>query len=120
MKKRNITHTKQDGKFMSVQIKQLVSDHKKLRKMYYILVYDIADVKRLPRILKICRKYLYWVQKSVFEGEMTKSQFLSIKAELLSKINKKEDSVIFYVIRNKEVIRKKILGVEKNEITNFI
>ncbi len=88
--------------------------------MYYILVYDIADVKRLPKILKICRKYLYWVQRSVFEGEMTKSQFLAIKSELLSVMNKKEDSVIFYVMRNKEVLQKKILGVEKNEITNFI
>ncbi|MBL1215645.1 MAG: CRISPR-associated endonuclease Cas2 [Ignavibacteriae bacterium] len=88
--------------------------------MYYLLVYDIASHKRLPKVLKTCRKYLYWVQCSVFEGELSNSQYLSLKAELSSKINKKEDSVIFYCIRTVNVVDKKILGIEKNKISNFI
>lgn len=92
----------------------------KLRKMYYVVVYDIASAKRLPKALKICRKYLNWVQKSVFEGELTKTQYLNLNAELKSKINKKEDSVIFYQIRTPEVVDKVILGAEKNEISIFI
>lgn len=95
-------------------------ENKKLRTMYYIVIYDIASPKRLPKALKICRKYLYWVQRSVFEGELTKTQYLSLKQELLSKINKKEDSVIFYAIRNTEVVDKIIFGIEQNEISNFI
>ena len=88
--------------------------------MYYVLVYDIGNVKRLPKILKICRKYLHWVQRSVFEGELTRTQFLQLNEELKRMINKKEDSVIFYEIRNKEVIRKNVLGIELNEVSNYI
>ena len=43
--------------------------------MYIILVYDIASVnrgdKRVGKMLKHCRKYLNWIQNSVFEGEIT-------------------------------------------------
>lgn len=35
--------------------------------MYVILTYDVK-VKRNPKVLKLCRKYLTHVQKSVFEG----------------------------------------------------
>jgi len=94
--------------------------NKNLRKMYYLVVYDIGSPKRLPRILKICRKYLNWVQKSVFEGELTVTQYKSLNIELKEKINKKEDSVIFYQIRSPEVVDKVILGIEKNEISIFI
>jgi len=85
-----------------------------------LVVYDIASVKRLPKALKVCRKYLNWVQKSVFEGELTKTQYLGLREELKAKINRKEDSVIFYQIRTPEVVDKVILGKEKNEITIFI
>ncbi len=88
--------------------------------MFYVLVYDIASVKRLPRVLKICRKFLYWIQNSVFEGELTRSQYLDLKIQLTKVINRKEDSVIFYAIRNPQVVDKQILGKEKNEISNFI
>ena len=38
--------------------------------MYLILVYDIGE-KRVGKMLKLCRKYLNWIQNSVFEGEIT-------------------------------------------------
>lgn len=34
--------------------------------MYIILTYDVGS-KRVEKVLKICRKYLVHVQKSVFE-----------------------------------------------------
>lgn len=88
--------------------------------MFYVLVYDIASAKRLPKALKICRKFLYWIQNSVFEGELTKSQYLDLRLQLSHVINKKEDSVIFYAIRNPQVVDKLVLGKEKNEVCNFI
>ena len=42
----------------------------RLMRMYVILVYDINQ-KQVGRALKICRKYLMHVQKSVFEGNIT-------------------------------------------------
>ncbi|WP_101494345.1 CRISPR-associated endonuclease Cas2 [Sulfobacillus thermosulfidooxidans] len=45
--------------------------------MFVILVYD-AGVKRDPKILKTCRKYLNWIQNSVFEGELTEGKLKKI------------------------------------------
>ena len=88
--------------------------------MYYILSYDIGSPKRLPKLLKICRKYLNWVQNSVFEGELTKSQFDELYARIRFLIDKKKDSVLFYELRNREVFDRSVLGIEKNEITYMI
>jgi CRISPR-associated protein Cas2 len=90
------------------------------RKMYYILAYDLASPKRLPKALKICRRYLNWVQNSVFEGELTSNQMDRLQAELKQIIKKDEDSVIIYTARTPEVIDKEIIGIEKNEITLFL
>ncbi|MCS7256766.1 MAG: CRISPR-associated endonuclease Cas2, partial [Thermomicrobium sp.] len=35
--------------------------------MYVIVAYDVG-VERVARVLKICRKYLTWVQNSLLEG----------------------------------------------------
>lgn len=62
--------------------------------MFVIVFYDIGE-KRVGKILKTMRKYLKWVQNSVFEGEITNAQLEKLKYELLSKINPSYDSVIF-------------------------
>lgn len=41
--------------------------------MYVILVYDVGE-KRVAKMLRLCRKYLNWIQNSVFEGELTEVQ----------------------------------------------
>jgi CRISPR-associated protein Cas2 len=38
--------------------------------MYVILVYDVNE-KRVAKMLKLCRRYLNWIQNSVFEGEIS-------------------------------------------------
>ena len=88
--------------------------------MYYIITYDITSTKRLPKMLKTLRRYLNWIQNSVFEGFLTEKQASELEERIKSIINKKEDSVIFYVLRNEEVFKRNVLGIEKNEITNFI
>jgi CRISPR-associated protein Cas2 len=88
--------------------------------MYYILTYDLTSSKRLPKLLKLCRKYLNWVQNSTFEGELTGSQFMELKDCIKEIIDKKEDSVFIYAIRTDTVVKKEILGIEKNEISFFV
>ncbi len=89
-------------------------------KVYYVVVYDIAGPKRLSKVLKILRKYLFWVQNSAFEGELSAKQYQSLKNELSEVIKKDKDSIIFYYVEEKKLIGKKILGTEKNEITKFL
>ncbi|WP_252897144.1 CRISPR-associated endonuclease Cas2 [Metallosphaera hakonensis] len=49
--------------------------------MYAILVYDI-DESRVSKVLKTCRKYLTWIQRSVFEGEITEGNLELLSEEL--------------------------------------
>jgi len=87
--------------------------------VFYIAVYDIASQQRLQKVLKIFRKYMNWVQNSAFEGELTAKQYQNLKEELLHVINKEKDSIIFYHAEEQKHIGKKLLGVEKNDITQF-
>ena len=82
--------------------------------MRVILVYDIG-VKRVQKVLKICRKYLTWVQNSVFEGEITPGKLERLKKELEFVIEPEEDSVIIYVFKTGWYTSREILGVEKGK-----
>ncbi len=87
--------------------------------MYIITVYDVNE-KRVNKVLKICRKYLNWVQNSVLEGEITKAKFEKIKMEIGDVIDKNEDSIIFYILRDTKYSSREILGTEKQKRSNFI
>ena len=80
--------------------------------MFVILVYDIGE-KRVAKVLKTCRKYLYWVQNSVFEGEISEVNLVKLKAELNSIIDKDVDSVIIYIFRTIKYSNVEILGIRK-------
>lgn len=80
--------------------------------MFTIMVYDVGE-KRVAKVLKIARKYLYWVQNSVFEGEISDAKLVKLKEELMKKINKEEDSVIFYHFKSLRYSEREILGVKK-------
>ena len=80
--------------------------------MFVILVYDIGE-KRVAKVLKTCRKYLYWVQNSVFEGEISEVNLLKLKTELNSIIDRGVDSVIIYSFRTIKYSNVEILGIRK-------
>jgi len=80
--------------------------------VFVILVYDIGE-KRVAKVLKTCRKYLYWVQNSVFEGEISEVNLVKLKTELNNIIEKDVDSVIIYTFRTTKYSNVEILGVKK-------
>lgn len=86
--------------------------------MYVILVYDVNE-KRVAKMLKLCRRYLNWIQNSVFEGEITevKLKELIIFAEEI--MNLEEDSLIIFSSRTEKFLDKKIIGVERSSVNNF-
>ena len=87
--------------------------------MYVILVYDIGE-KRVGKMLKLCRRYLNWIQNSVFEGEITdvKLKELEFKATEIMKIE--EDSIIVFKSRDSKWLEKEIIGQEKNNLDTFL
>jgi len=86
--------------------------------MYVILVYDIGE-KRVVKILKLCRKYLHWIQNSVFEGEITgvKLKELAAAAKM---IMKETDSLIIFKSRDERWLEKEVHGCKKSEIDTII
>ena len=100
-----------DGRIQTVQ--------NVLVKMYVILVYDVGE-KRVGKMLKLCRKYLNWIQNSVFEGDITevKLKELIILAEKIMKLE--EDSLIVFSSRTEKFLDKQIIGKERSSIDNFL
>ncbi|NLU27773.1 MAG: CRISPR-associated endonuclease Cas2 [Hungateiclostridium thermocellum] len=80
--------------------------------MFAIMVYDIGE-KRVQKILKTSRKYLYWVQNSVFEGEITDANYLKLKAELKKIIDEEYDSILFYTFRTTKYSSRENIGIIK-------
>ena len=80
-----------------------------------IVTYDIADPKRLRKVSKICGRYLKKVQKSVFEGELTKSQLYTLKEDLKKEMDESEDNIIIYFVTRPSVKKRITLGKETED-----
>lgn len=86
--------------------------------MYIILVYDVGE-KRVGKMLKLCRKYLNWIQNSVFEGELSELQLKELRSKADS-IMKEDDSLILFKSKDSKWLEKEIVGAERSSVDNFI
>ena len=77
--------------------------------MYVIGVYDV-NRKRVAKVMKAFRKRLNHVQRSVFEGDITKKDFEELKKEVAGLINEDEDYIIYYKFRARAYISKEEYG----------
>ena len=87
--------------------------------MYVILVYDCGE-KRVAKMLKLCRKYLNWIQNSVFEGEITEVKLKELKQRALEIMEKEEDSLVVFSARQQVWLEKEVIGKERSETDNFL
>ncbi len=87
--------------------------------MYIIAVYDIGE-KRVGKMLKLMRRYLNWIQNSVFEGEITevKLKKLILEAEQIMDID--YDSLIFFKTRQEKWLEKQVVGKERSSLSQFL
>ena len=75
--------------------------------MYILVTYDVDTVsekgqKRLRTVARLCKDYGQRVQNSVFECEVTESQYTDLKEHLRNAMDEKLDSIRFYHLnRNK-------------------
>ena len=92
--------------------------------MYIILVYDIVldeeGQKILPKVFKICKKYLSHIQNSVFEGELKKSQIKSLEIELKNIIRKDKDSLIVFSSETSKWMKKEYWGKKEDKTSFFL
>jgi CRISPR-associated protein Cas2 len=87
--------------------------------MYVILVYDIGE-KRVAKMLKLCRKYLNWIQNSVFEGEISEVKLKELISLIRNIIDDETDSIILFTSRSSQWLDKEIIGKERASTDNFL
>lgn len=87
--------------------------------MYVILVYDCGE-RRVSKMLKLCRRYLEWIQNSVFEGEISVGHLDELIAEAKKVMNEQEDSLIIFKTRQEKWLDKQVIGLEKNNLDDII
>ncbi len=86
---------------------------KKLNYNYAFLFYDVKE-KRVQKVFKVCKKYLSHFQKSVFRGEITPSNLISLRKDLNKVIDKSEDFICIIKLLNDNMFDEEILGVRTN------
>lgn len=87
--------------------------------MYVIAIYDVAS-ERTGKMLKLCRRYLHWVQNSVFEGEITEVKLKELILEAEKIMDTSYDSFILFQNRDAKWLNKRIIGVEKGDDGQFL
>ena len=87
--------------------------------MYVIVVYDFGE-KRVAKMLKLCRRYLNWVQNSVFEGEISDVRLkeLLMYIKMFMKVN--EDSIIIFKTASQVFMERQIIGRQLGSTDNFL
>ena len=85
--------------------------------MYILVKYDVDTTdkegqKRLRQVAKACLDYGQRVQNSVFECELTDTQFTILKNRIKGIIDLSLDSIRFYHLSKNENRRVEVLGIE--------
>jgi len=87
--------------------------------MYVILVYDCGE-KRVGKMLKLCRKYLNWIQNSVFEGEISEVKMKELTLKAKDFMDEELDSLIIFSGRTEKWLDKQVIGKERSKTDNFL
>jgi len=87
--------------------------------MYVIIVYDV-QVERIDDLRKYLRRYIEWMQDSVFEGELTPAQLEGVKVGISHRINKEKDHLLIYQVRDRQLLKKHAIGTLKSEPSTII
>ncbi len=87
--------------------------------MYIILVYDVGE-KRVGKVLKLCRKYVNWIQNSVFEGEITEVKLKELIYRAKGIMDEEVDSLIIFSSRDHQWLNKQIVGHERSGLDHIL
>jgi CRISPR-associated protein Cas2 len=64
--------------------------------MFVVVSYDVPEDKRRTKIHKILKSYGQWMQYSVFECDLTDTQYAKLRSRLSKVIKPNVDSIRFY------------------------
>jgi len=78
--------------------------------MFTIMAYDVGET-RVGRLRKIACKYLFPVQRSLFQGHLTERQLGLLKQAIARVTVPEEDRVIFYKVFDDSTLQTDELGI---------
>ena len=86
--------------------------------MFVLVAYDVSTVqkaglRRLRRVARACEDYGTRVQKSVFECQVGQKEWVQLRDRLLREIKEDQDSLRFYFLDERAVLRTEHHGVDK-------
>lgn len=87
--------------------------------MYYLIVYDAGE-ERVNKIHRFLKKYLNWIQNSVFEGELGEADYIVVKKKIKELIDSETDSVLIFCFNDRKYLDKEIIGRERNSTETII
>lgn len=82
-------------------------------------MYDVGK-KRVSKMLKLFRRYLNWIQNSVFEGEITEVKLEELKMHALDIMDESKDSLIIFKTRQEKWLDKEIVGHERQNLDTIL
>lgn len=66
--------------------------------MFVVVSYDVSQDNRRTKIHKMLKSYGQWMQYSVFECDLTATQYAKLRSRLSKVIKPDEDSIRFYFL----------------------
>ena len=87
--------------------------------MYIIAIYDVA-AERTHKLHKACKKYLTWVQNSVFEGELSELQVRKLRDDCRRVMDESYDSLIIFRTRTEKWLDREVIGTERGDTGQFL
>lgn len=66
--------------------------------MYIVISYDVPEDQRRTKIHKVLKSYGQWMQFSVFECDLTETQYAKLRSRLSKLIKPDQDSIRFYFL----------------------
>lgn len=79
--------------------------------MRILVLYDIADARRLSRVARILKDYGFRVQKSKFEIDVTERALAELRSRLIAEIDEAEDGVKYIPLCARCMQKIEILGL---------
>lgn len=64
--------------------------------MFKVVSYDISEDKRRTKIHSILKSYGQWMQYSLFECDLTPTQYAKLRDRLSKIIQPETDNILFY------------------------
>ena len=74
----------------------------------------------VEKMLKLCRRYLNWIQNSVFEGEISEVRLKELIMQAEAFMDKTCDSIVIFKNASKVTMDKQIIGKERSSIDIFL